>query len=133
MSKAKLAGLAFVFLWFFVGGLGHFAATGFFVGIVPPYIPWPLAVVYISGVFELLGAFGLIARATRPWAGLGLLLLIVCVSPANIYMWQHPQLFPQFPPLLLGLRLVIQVGLMVLVWWSTRVEAAVPAGSAQPS
>lgn len=131
MSNYKLAGLAFVFLWFFGGGIGHFVVTDFFVGIVPPYIQWPLAAVYVSGVFELLGAFGLIPRATRPWAGLGLLLLIVCVSPANIYMWQHPELFPKFPPALLGLRLVIQVLLIMVVWWSTRVPrdpvmAAVP-------
>jgi uncharacterized membrane protein len=126
MSKYKFAGLAFVFLWFFGGGIGHFVATGFFVSIVPPYIPWPLAAVYVSGVFELLGAFGLISRVTRPWAGLGLLLLILCVSPANIYMWQHPELFPKFPPALLSLRLVIQVLLLALVWWSTRGER-VPA------
>lgn len=120
MSKYKFAGLVFVFLWFFGGGIGHFVLTGFFAGIVPPYIPWPLAAVYVSGVFELLGAFGLISPATRPWAGVGLLLLIVCVSPANLYMWQHPELFPKFPPALLGIRLVIQVLLMMLVWWSTR-------------
>ncbi len=131
MSKYKLAGLAFVFLWFFAGGIGHFAATAFFTGIVPPYIPWPLAVVYVSGVFELLGAFGLIHPATRPWAGMSLLLLIVCVSPANIYMWQHPQLFPKFPPVLLALRLVIQVLLIALVWWSTRVEPRALAAAPQ--
>ncbi len=84
MSRTRLAGLAFVFLWFFGGGIGHFVATPFFVGIVPPYIPWPLAAVYVSGVFELLGAFGLLPRATRPWAGLGLFLLILCVQPAPV-------------------------------------------------
>lgn len=124
MSRLKTAGLTIVFLWFAVGGIGHFAATGFFLSIVPPYIPWPLAAVYVSGVFELLGAAGLIPRATRPWAGIGLLLLIVCVTPANLYMWQHPQLFPKFPPALLGARLVLQVLLMMCVWWSTRVGRA---------
>jgi uncharacterized membrane protein len=131
MSKYKLAGLVFVFLWFFGGGIGHFVVTGFFVGIVPPYIPWPLAAVYVSGVFELLGALGLISAATRPWAGVGLLLLIVCVSPANIYMWQHPELFPKFPPALLGVRLVIQVLLMMLVWWSTRPQRTPLPAAAQ--
>jgi len=131
MSKYKLAGLVFVFLWFFGGGIGHFVVTDFFAGIVPPYIPWPLAAVYVSGVFELLGAFGLISPATRPWAGWGLLLLIVCVSPANIYMWQHPELFPKFPPALLGIRLVIQVLLIAVVWWSTRVERAPALASAR--
>lgn len=130
MSRYKLAGLALVFLWFFAGGIGHFLATDFFVSIVPPYIPWPLAAVYVSGVFELLGAFGLIPRATRRWAGLGLFVLILCVTPANLWMWQHPELFPKFPPALLGLRLVIQVFLLGVVWFSTREArdgAAVPA------
>ena len=131
ISRYKLAGLAFVFLWFFGGGIGHFVATGFFVGIVPPYIPWPLAAVYVSGVFELLGAFGLIPQATRPWAGWGLLLLIACVTPANVYMWQHPELFPKFPPALLGIRLVIQVLLVMVVWWSTRVEGVVARAPAR--
>ncbi len=120
MSRLRFAGLAFVFLWFCGGGIGHFVATEFFVGIVPPYIPWPLAAVYVSGVFELLGAFGLIPRVTRRWAGLGLFLLILCVTPANLWMWQHSELFPKFPPALLGLRLLIQVLLLALVWWSTR-------------
>lgn len=120
MSKARLAGLGFVFLWFFLGGIGHFVQTDFFVRIVPPYIPWPLAAVYASGVFEIIGALALFSATLRPWAGYGLLLLIVCVTPANLWMWQHPDLFPQFPPPTLSLRLVIQVLLLACVWWSTR-------------
>ena len=124
MSRLKLAGLSFVFLWFFIGGIGHFVATDFFVRIVPPYIPLPLMAVYVSGVFELIGAFALFSPALRPWAGYGLLLLIVCVTPANLWMWQHPDLFPQFPPPALSLRLVIQVLLIAVVWWSTQPASA---------
>ena len=131
MSRLKRAGLGFVFLWFFIGGIGHFVSTGFFVRIVPPYIPWPLAAVYVSGIFELIGAFALLSRAWRGWAGIGLLALIVCVTPANLWMWQHPDLFPQFPAPLLGLRLVIQALLIVVVWWSTRPDAAASIASAQ--
>lgn len=124
MSRLQQAGLAFVFLWFLIGGIGHFVATEFFVRIVPPYIPWPLAAVYVSGVFELIGAFALFSARLRPWAGVGLLLLIACVTPANLWMWQHPDLFPQFPPPMLSLRLLIQVLLVAVVWWSTRPRAA---------
>ena len=130
MSMLKRAGLGFVFIWFVVGGIGHFIATDFFVRIVPPYMPWPLAAVYICGVFELLGAAALWSPRLRPWAGYGLLLLIVCVTPANLWMWQHPDLFPQFPPPMLSLRLLIQVLLVAVVWWSTRPDA-VPV--AQPA
>jgi uncharacterized membrane protein len=51
-------GLGFIFLWFAIGGVAHFAATDTEMRIVPSYIPWPHAVVLISGVFELLGAAG---------------------------------------------------------------------------
>ena len=117
---SQRAGLGFVFLWFLFGGVGHFVATDFFVSIVPPYIPWPRAAVYVSGVFELLGAIGILFARWRSLAGWGLTLLIVCVTPANLYMWQHPDLFPDFPPALLTLRMVIQVLLIACVIWSTR-------------
>lgn len=112
--------LAAVFLWFFGGGLGHFLATGFFVSIVPPYIPWPLAAVYLSGALEILGALALLWPTTRRWAGYGLILLTLAVTPANLHMWLHPERFPDFPPDLLGLRLVIQVMLLACIWWSTQ-------------
>ena len=120
MNILKRAGLGFVFLWLLFGGVGHFVATDFFVSIVPPYIPWPRAAVYVSGVFELLGAIGILFARWRSLAGWGLTLLIVCVTPANLYMWQHPDLFPDFPPALLTLRMVIQVLLIACVIWSTR-------------
>ena len=120
MSRLRLAGLIFVFLWFCGGGIGHFVITSFFTGIVPPYIPWPLAAVYVSGVFELLGALGLLLPATRPWAGVGLFVLVLCVSPANIWMLQHPELYPKFPVAALYVRMVIQVFLLWVIWTSTR-------------
>lgn len=124
MNKFKLAGLGFVFCWFFFGGVGHFIATDFFVSIVPPYIPSPRAMVYISGVFELLGAIGILFARWRPLAGICLVVLIVAVTPANIYMWQNPQLFPDFTPFLLNVRMVIQVLLIACVIWSTRAPRA---------
>jgi uncharacterized membrane protein len=48
----KTAGLAFVFLWFLIGGIAHFIATAAEMRIVPPYIPWPRVAVLVSGVFE---------------------------------------------------------------------------------
>jgi uncharacterized membrane protein len=117
-------GLAVVFLWFMLGGLAHFFATDFFVAIMPPYIGFHREIVYISGVFEILGAIGILLPATRRWAGIGLFLLVVCVSPANIHMWLHPELFPDVPPAFLSARLVVQVALLGLIWWSTRPPAS---------
>jgi uncharacterized membrane protein len=118
MRRNQRIGLTVVFLWFFVGGIAHFVATEVEMRIVPPYIPWPWAAVIVSGVFELVGAAGLLWRPTRRFAGLGLMALTVAVTPAHIYMLQQPELF-SVPIWALWLRLPIQIGLLVLIWWST--------------
>ena len=117
----QILGIVIVFIWFFVGGIGHFVRTEFFLNIMPPYVPFHLVVVYISGLFEILGAIGLLFVVSRQMAGNGLILLTLCVTPANIHMWLNPHLFPDIPEYLLLLRLFIQVLLIGLIWWSTRI------------
>jgi uncharacterized membrane protein len=112
-----------VFLWFFLGGIAHFALTDTEMRIVPPSIPWPRAAVLISGVFELLGAIGILIPRTRRAAGIGLFILTIAVTPANIYMLQHADLF-HTPRWALVARLYFQVALLVLIlrstWTATR-------------
>lgn len=117
VSKSRRLGLGFVFLWFLIGGIAHFAATSTEIRIVPPYIPWPRAVVLVSGVFELLGAAGLLLRPTRRAAGIGLFVLTIAVTPAHIYMLQRPELFG-VPFWALVLRLPLQAALLALIAWS---------------
>ena len=118
MSRPQIIGLAIVFLWFFIGGIAHFVATDLEATIVPPYIPWPVAAVLVSGVFELLGAAGILVPSLRRAAGIGLFLLTLAVTPAHIYMLQQPELF-NVPLWALWLRLPVQVALLALIWWST--------------
>jgi len=118
-NRWRLAGVAFVFLWFALGGVAHFAATEAEMRIVPPYIPWPHAAVLVSGVFELLGAAGLLWRPTRRAAGIGLFVLTLAVTPAHFYMLQRPELFASVPYWALVLRLPIQLALLALIAWST--------------
>jgi uncharacterized membrane protein len=68
LGGRRIAGIVFVFAWFFLGGIAHFTLTATEMRIVPPYIPWPRAAVLVSGVFELLGAAGLLWEkpAARP-------------------------------------------------------------------
>ena len=119
LTRWRVAGIGFVFLWFFIGGIAHFALTATEMRIVPPWFPWPRAAVLVSGVFELLGAAGLLWRPTRRAAGWGLFALTLGVTPAHIYMLQSSDLFG-VPYWALVLRLPVQVGLLMLIWWSTR-------------
>ena len=110
----------FVFAWFFIGGTMHFARPDLFLRIVPTYIPYALVAVYISGTFELLGAVGLLLKQIRSLAGYGLMLLTVAVTPANIYMLQHADAFPEAPLWMLVTRLPFQLLLLWLIWWCSR-------------
>jgi uncharacterized membrane protein len=120
MTASRKAGLAVVFAWFLIGGIAHFALTGTEMRIVPPWMPWPRAAVLVSGVFELLGAAGLLWRPTRQAACWGLFALTLAVTPAHFYMLQRPDLFPSVPYWALLARLPLQVALLALIAWCSR-------------
>lgn len=118
-DRMRRFGIGFVFVWFALGSVAHFAFTEAEMRIVPPYVPWPRAAVLASGVFELLGALGLLWRPTRRAAGIGLFALTIAVTPAHVYMLQRPDLFASVPVWALWLRLPIQVALLALIAWCT--------------
>lgn len=84
------ASVALIAAIFGFAGLMHFVTPRLFEAIVPPWLPQWLpdarTLVQWSGVAELLAAVGVLIPATRAAAGVGLLLLLVAVFPANVYM-----------------------------------------------
>jgi uncharacterized membrane protein len=117
IGRVRWIALGFVVVWFLIGGIAHFVATDLEMRIVPPYIGWPRLVVLVSGVFELVGAAGLLYRPWRQAAGVGLFVLTIAVTPANIFMLQHYRLF-NVPYTLLVLRLPAQAALLAIIVWS---------------
>ena len=109
--------LAFVVIWFFVGGIAHFLFVEAQMRIVPLYIPWPRAVVLVSGGLEIAGAVALLWLHTRKLAAWGLFALTLAVTPANIFMLKEAALFPTIPYWMLVLRLPLQAGLLLLIMW----------------
>ena len=85
--------------------------------IVPPWVPWPRAAVLVSGVFELMGAAGLLGPGSRRIAAWGLFALTLTVTPAHFYMLQQPELFPSVPYWALVARLPLQVALLAIIAW----------------
>ena len=116
----RYAGLFLVFAFFIVGGVSHFTSSELFVHIMPPMIPFKLEIVYLTGVIEIVAALCLLFHPWRRSTGNFLILFTLAVTPVNIYMWMNPERFPEVEPVFLSIRLVLQVVLIALIWWSTR-------------
>jgi uncharacterized membrane protein len=103
-------------------GVAHFVRPEPFVLIVPEVLPAKLALVYISGAFEILGGLGLILPATRRHAAWGLVLLYLAVFPANINMAINdiPMNGEHVAPLMRWGRLPLQLVLIAWAFWYTR-------------
>ena len=90
---------------------------------MPPWIPFHLACILISGVVELLGGIGLLIPVRQVQIAIGwmLLLMLVAVFPANIYMAAADVKIHGFPAHAweAWARLPLQPLLMAAVLWVT--------------
>jgi uncharacterized membrane protein len=109
-----------------VAGANHFIDPAMYVAMMPSALPWPLELVYVSGVFEILGGLGLIFPRTRRLAGWGLIALFIAVFPANLNMAiNHLPLGDRpVPEWALWARLPVQLVLIAWAWWVSRPDRA---------
>jgi uncharacterized membrane protein len=118
----KQLSIVLIGLGFVAAGAFHFVRPALYARIVPPFLPFPLALVYISGVAEILGGIGVLIPSLRAWAGLGLIVLLIAVFPANIYMAVGPEHAGLgVPRIWLWLRLPLQLVLIAWVAWATQI------------
>jgi uncharacterized membrane protein len=87
--------------------------------MMPPSLPWPSALIAISGACEVLGGIGILVPRTRRAAGWGLIALLAAVFPANL----HVALMGRMPgfdlsPATLWLRLPFQAVFAAAVAWA---------------
>ena len=119
MLKTALRILLAAFMLF--AGVLHFLSPDPFVAIVPDYLPSPLALVHVSGFFEILFGTGLLISRTRRYAAWGLILLFIAVFPANINMAVHRlPLAGAVYPVLNWVRLPFQIVLIAWAYWYTK-------------
>jgi len=105
-----------------IGAL-HFLNPDPFVRIVPAELPFPKALVYVSGCFEIGLALALLPRPTRRLAGIGLVALYVAVFPANLNMaFRGISLDPAhpMPTWIAWARLPFQVAFIALALYVSR-------------
>ncbi|WP_301109660.1 hypothetical protein [Sporosarcina sp.] len=113
----KLALYAFCLL-FIAAGVGHYILSDFFIAAMPEWVPFRPAIVYISGIMEILLAIGLLMKRTRERTGILIAAFLVLVFPVNIYMALSSENY-DLPAVALWLRLPLQ---FLLVWWVLKVR-----------
>ena len=117
-SRGQFMSLLLLALLFVAAGINHFVNPGFYLKITPDSVPWPLAMIYLSGVFEFLGGIGVLVPNLRRAAGWGLIALLIAVSPVHVDMLVHADRFPEVPMWALVARLLLQPVLIAWVWWT---------------
>ncbi len=121
-SRLKTSLMALAASFFILAGSLHFVRTESYLKIMPPYVPWHLAMVYVSGAAEIAGGLGLAFPATRRAAAWGLVALLIAVFPANVYMAANHIQVGDTPiaQSLLWARLPLQA---VFIWWVLYVQS----------
>ncbi len=115
-------------VFFVVAGVNHFVNPDFYVGIMTPYLPAHVALVNVSGVFEILGGILVLVPRVRALAGWGVVVLLLAIFPANVHMALSAELFPDASAAALYARLPFQALFIAWAYWATRPEVREPAG-----
>ena len=117
MTRAEAARTTLA-IFFIAAGALHFIVPSHYVAIVPSYLSAPRALVALSGVAEIAGGVGLLIPRLRRAAGVGLMLLLVAVFPANVEMLRQARARsgPSWVETVLWLRLPLQALLLWLAW-----------------
>jgi uncharacterized membrane protein len=126
MKKIKLVFRYLLAIFFVLAGANHFINAGFYLQMMPPYLPWHLFLVYLSGIGEIVLGIMVLIPGLTSIAGWGLIALLIAVFPANIHMALHPDLFPNISPVALWIRLPFQAVFIAWAYWSTRPSVSTP-------
>ncbi len=120
MTLAKSVLLWVMAALYVTAGVMHFYRPDFYMPMMPPYIPWHAAMVFLSGVAEIALGFGVLFAPTRRLSVYGLIALLIAIFPANIHIAVHD--IPVFgasegPGVLGWIRLPFQGVLIAWAWW----------------
>lgn len=128
MSRIKAVARYGMALFYIAAGVNHFRDPGFYLDIVPIWMPRPHELVVASGFVEV--SLGVLVAL--PWtaslAAWGIILMLLAFLPVHVHMLLHNHLYPDVPTSFLGLRFPLQGLLILWAFWFTDQR---PPGSRQ--
>ena len=119
----KLISIYIMSVFYIKIGVDHFINPDYYIHIMPPYLPFHIELVYISGFFEVILGLMLLFLKTRFYAACGLIMLLIAVYPANIYLAfnQKPQEAIKISHFLASwIRLPLQFVFIALAYWHSK-------------
>ena len=113
-------------LLYILVGIKHFSDPNFFLKIMPEYLNYHLELVYISGFFEILFGILLIFKKTRFFGAWGVFILLICVFPANIYLYnsEAAQIALDISKSQALMRLPFQIPLLIIAYWHSNEKSS---------
>ena len=120
LPKIKILSIYIMGIFYIMVGIKHFQDPGWFVQIIPPILPYKYVLVYISGLFEVLLGVLLMIPNFQSSAAKGLIILLICVYPANIYLAQTNGAALGISPFIAWGRLPFQFVFIGLAYWHSK-------------
>ena len=126
MSLLKRILLWVMGVFYVLAGVNHFINPQFYMPMMPPYLPWPAGLVFLSGVAEVAVGVGVLVPSLRRAAAWGTILLLIAIFPANIHIALND--IPVFGAhegagIWNWVRLPLQGVLILWAWWYTQPDA----------
>lgn len=116
----KTLSLIIMALFYIAAGINHFRNPKLYLRIMPPWLPQPKMMNWISGAAEIILGIALFVPRLSQLAAWGIIGLLIAVFPANIYHLQAKGAGMKIPIWMLWLRLPIQLLLILWAFWHTR-------------
>lgn len=98
-------------MYVFAGSM-HFVSPRVYLRIMPKYLPKPKALVFWSGVAEILLGISLFLPKTKNLAVWGIIVMLVLFLTVHFYMLKGEKEAAGIPRWILILRIPLQFGLM---------------------
>lgn len=102
--------------------IGHFKFKTSMAAMIPLFIPKKVEIVIFTGILEIAFAVGLSIETSRYYSGIGLIIFLLAILPANIYAAKHQinyeNLYKPGPGVkYLWFRIPFQLFLIAWVWY----------------
>jgi uncharacterized membrane protein len=120
LSSWRMAGRGALVTMFLFTGFSHFSSLKYeLAAMIPASLPNGLWVIYLTGLFEIAGALGLLVPRTRKLAGICLVLLLVGLFSANVNAALNELPLRGEAATPLWIRTPMQLLYIGMVWWTS--------------